>query len=567
MLLDYVRIYIFKQLIMCFSRGNFFPKRKSFFNSSIKEYILNFKLNVIESVVYFLILRLIKAFLNHQLDFNYSLLDEKITNSVTALIFEKILKGNALTVNSRGDGEKINLIEIDAQKVGALYSTLPEVVISPFRITISLYFLFKQFGKKFSYALIILLIVLILILFLQILYIRNYKKFLTHRDERLKIVTYVFQVLKNIKLNGWDDEFIRRIKVIRDEELDYTKRNLNIQIIKMLLNSNLFLILMLFSLKFYMDKNEDIEISSFSSSIQLVHSMTFPIMAIPSFLNQVFSNLISFERLQNFMNIEEHQNNHYTNNKELNENNILVKFDKTTFCLKEKEINKKNDINKIQNKNHNKNKKMEDNNKEIELEEILIEQKDEKKDEHDAIKMNAQDKSQNKDLILIKDISLLVKKGEFIAILGPTGSGKTSLLNAIMNNYHIYSTNSPIIINGELSYYSQQPWIMTDTLKNNILFFKDYEEDKYNKILSICQLEHDIELLPYGDETEINSSSANVSGGQKARISLARCLYKDADLYLIDDPFASIDNKVGNKIFKECFVDYLKNKARFLITN
>jgi hypothetical protein len=177
MLLDYVGIYIFKQLIMCFSKGNFFPERKSYFNSSsLKEYIINFKLNIIESVVSFFILRLIRSLLNHQLDFNDSLLEDKITNSIIALIFEKILKCNALTPNSKGEGEKINLIEVDAQKVGALYTTLPTVVISPFRIVISLYFLFNQFGKKFSYALLILFIVLILILFLQILYLRNYKK-------------------------------------------------------------------------------------------------------------------------------------------------------------------------------------------------------------------------------------------------------------------------------------------------------------------------------------------------------------------------------------------------------
>ena len=108
---------------------------------------------------------------------------------------------------------------------------------------------------------------------------------------------------------------------------------------------------------------------------------------------------------------------------------------------------------------------------------------------------------------------------------------------------------------------------MSDTIKNNIIFFKEYNEEKYNKIISLCQLDYDLELLSYGSETEINNTSSNISGGQKARISLARCLYKDADLYLIDDPFANVDIKVGNKIFKETFCEYLKNKSRILITN
>ena len=255
MILDYVRIFIFKQLITCFSKRDFFPKRKSFFDTNIKDYISNFQLNAIEAVFGFVILRIFRSFFFHQLEFNMVLLNEKITNGLTALVFEKILNSNSLTYKTKGEGEKINLIEVDAEKVGTLFRALPRVVISPFRIGISLYFLFKQFGKKFSYAIIILLIVLLLVLLLQIIYIKNYKKILTLKDARLKIVTFVFQVLKCIKLNGWDDEFIRRIKEKRDSELNFMTKNLNIQIIKMLLNSNLFLIIMLFSLNFYMEKN------------------------------------------------------------------------------------------------------------------------------------------------------------------------------------------------------------------------------------------------------------------------------------------------------------------------
>ena len=560
MLLEYVRIYIFKQLISCFSKGNLFPERKTF-----KEHIFN--LNAVEAIISFFILRLIRSFIFHQLEFHNIILSEKITNGITALIFDKILKSNNLTQNSKGEGEKINLVEVDAEKIGSLFATAPKVIVSPFRIAISLFLLFQQFGKKFSYAIIILLIVLLLILLLQILYIKNYRKILIAKDQRVKIVTFVFQVLKSIKLNGWDDEFIRRIKVKRDEELDYTKRNLNIQIIKMLLNNNLFLIIMIFSLNFYMDKKEDIEVSSLSSSIQLVGSMTFPIMAIPFFLNQVFSNIISFERLQNFLYTEDHQPNNHSNIKELNDNNILIKFDKATFGIKEsKNINyykkDKNDQNKIKIGKENE-KELE----KFELKEIFIDEKEENNNDNQIKQNNIMPYKITKDLILLNDISLLVKKGEFVAILGPTGSGKSSLLNAIMNNFYIYSSNGKIVLNGELSYCSQQPWIMSDTFKNNILFFKDFNLEKYNTMIEICQLEKDLELLAYGDETQINSTSSNVSGGQKARISLARCLYKDADLYLIDDPFASIDNKVGNKIFKDVFCNYLKDKARILVTS
>ena len=254
---------------------------------------------------------------------------------------------------------------------------------------------------------------LIFILFLQILYIKNYKKLISLKDGRLKIVTFVFQVLKNIKLNGWDEEFIRRIKIKRDEELDYTKRNYNIQIIKMLLNSNLFLILMLFSLNFYMEKNEDIEISSLSTSIQLVHSMTFPIMSIPSFLNLLFSNLLSFDRLQNFLFSEDHKGNKDVNMEELIQNNTLIKFDNATFGIKGNKFEKRDEINKnkIKDKKKKKNKENKEN-EEIELQEILINEKEEKVNNkvNNNSQKNENIKNKNKDLVLIKDISFQVKK-------------------------------------------------------------------------------------------------------------------------------------------------------------
>ena len=410
---------------------------------------------------------------------------------------------------------------------------------------------------------------------MQILYIKNYKKILTLRDARLKIVTFVFQVLKSIKLNGWDEEFIKRIKIKRDSELSYMTKNLNIQIIKMLLNSNMFLIIMLFSLNFYIEKNEDIEISSLSSSIQLVRSMAFPIHAIPAFLNMIFSNILSIERLQNFLYGIEHKENKYKNKEELNINNLLIKFDKTTFGIKDNIIKEENENNIDINKEKNKSSNKKENNgikEELELKEIFSDNKEKLINEEikldiKTLEKNVKEKQINRDIILLKDISIEINKGEFVIILGPTGSGKSSLFNAMLNNCHIYSTQSKPIINGELSYYSQQPWIISDTLKNNILFFKPLDLEKYLKIIKICQLEKDLELLPYGEETEINSTSSNVSGGQRARISLARTLYKDADLYLIDDPFASIDNKVGTQIFKEVFCGFLKNKTRILITN
>ena len=250
------------------------------------------------------------------------------------------------------------------------------------------------------------------------------------------------------------------------------------------------------------------------------------------FLNEFFSNLISIRRLQNFLNLPEHNYSKHENLELLEKENILIKYNKATFSL--------NQVNPILTRKKNNNSPNENN----------------------TNKNSINTKSE-----ILTDLTLSIKKGEFVIILGPTGSGKTNLLNSFLNNLQLTSSKEPIIINGSISYCPQQPWLIEDTIKNNILLYNKYDKEKYNKILYSCQLINDFETLNQKDNYLINTGGMNLSGGQRARISLGRCLYKDSDLYLLDDPLAAIDTKVSSNIFKEAFVDYLNGKTRVLVTN
>ena len=172
--------------------------------------------------------------------------------------------------------------------------------------------------------------------------------------------------------------------------------------------------------------------------------------------------------------------------------------------------------------------------------------------------------------IILHDINLFIKKGEFICIIGEVGSGKSTLLNAILNNLlqiNRESKQSQLIVNGTISYTSQVAWIQNTTLRNNILFHKEFEKEKYDKILEISELKPDLEILEGGDQTEIGEKGINLSGGQKARISIARALYANSDIYLFDDPISALDANVGKNVINNCICDYLKNKTRILVTH
>ena len=114
--------------------------------------------------------------------------------------------------------------------------------------------------------------------------------------------------------------------------------------------------------------------------------------------------------------------------------------------------------------------------------------------------------------------------------------------------------------NGSKAYVEQEPFVMSGSLKENILLGSEYDEAKFKKVVEACCLDHDIENLPNGIDTEIGERGITISGGQKARISLARAVYSDADIYLLDDPLSAVDPDVATKIFKKCINGYLKDK-------
>ena len=167
---------------------------------------------------------------------------------------------------------------------------------------------------------------------------------------------------------------------------------------------------------------------------------------------------------------------------------------------------------------------------------------------------------------ILKNINFSIKKGELVMIIGQIGSGKTTLFNALLNNI-LSSPQTIIKINNSIAYTNQNPFIKFDTIKNNILFFNEYDEEKYNKILNLCELEKDIKLFNKGDYTIISEKGTTLSGGQKSRISLARALYSNKEIYLFDAPISSLDNNIANRIIENCIISELKDKTRLLITH
>ncbi|CAL6025768.1 Xenobiotic-transporting_ATPase / Multidrug resistance-associated protein [Hexamita inflata] len=212
-------------------------------------------------------------------------------------------------------------------------------------------------------------------------------------------------------------------------------------------------------------------------------------------------------------------------------------------------------------------------------------------------------KDSNSDLVdspnVVKNLDIEIKKGDIIGICGQVGQGKTSFFHAILgemrlshstryklntkndglkqiyNDYNIeieyqddqrFNQNIPhIYINGTIAYFSQYCHIFSQSARQNILFNKPYDAEKYNRVIEMCCLKDDFAILPAGDQTEVGGKGVTLSGGQKARLSLARAIYSDACIYLLDDPLSAVDAHVGKTIWNEAILGYLKGRGATVI--
>jgi len=167
----------------------------------------------------------------------------------------------------------------------------------------------------------------------------------------------------------------------------------------------------------------------------------------------------------------------------------------------------------------------------------------------------------------LEDINVSMKSGKLTGVVGRVGSGKSSLVSAILGE--MQKMEGEVSLNGTVAYVAQTAWIFNDTLKNNILFGKEFDEELYKRAIKVSALEHDIEVLPAGDLTSIGEKGINLSGGQKQRVSIARAVYADRDVYIFDDPLSALDAHVSQTVFDECISNKgaLKDRLRLLITN
>ena len=537
------------------------------------------------------------------------------------LIYDKLLKLSP-SINIKA-GDIYNYIQSDSHKLSKLMSSCPNIISVPFLIIMYNYLLFKYMGISFIIGFIVMIIFLIINYYYRKQFSKYLKLYLKKSDKRMRVTTETFNNLKVIKLYGWDDFFLAKIQIARNEELDALNKRYYITTISQTLLWLAPIAMSVSSIGLYQYINTTFKVEDMFTCLAIFTSIQNPMRSLPTTFDIILETIASMKRIEYFLKLPEIQNDKIIRNDLITKNNGIAiqiingsfkwgKVETTALKIQKSDILPSIKKNILKPKPINiqlsqipsnyqplpiKNSKDDSNlYLDLESENNAIKYKDTKTgetfpqlspkvDSRNTQIFTFEDNNNklnltNSSLMLkdtrkimsdegyLKNINLTVKQGEFICIIGEVGSGKSSLIQAILNNMIILQkNNTKIIVNGKISYVGQEAWIQNNTVQNNILFYRPYNAEKYQKILNLCELNQDLNALPGGDLTEIGEKGVNLSGGQKARISLARAMYCDNDIYILDDPISALDAHVGKNIMHNCIEGYLKGKTRILVTH
>ena len=347
-------------------------------------------------------------------------------------------------------------------------------------------------------------------------------------DERSSRIRELVVGIKHIKFNASEIMVLDKIKEIRGKERAILER-----IIECLGVNQVFLLLQapvtcLICLYIYWIFNGSLDLTTIFSFTIYVSTLKIPLFDLEKSIGNIISLVISFKRIQMIFN---HVDDYFTPEGDSGLRRGALKLSNCSFCWDDPFYE---ELSKTFQKSLGKG----------ELDEGPTTERMQE---------------------VISEADLEIHGAELAYVIGKVGSGKSSLLSAILDL--MKTTEGEISRNGSIAYVGQEAFLINDTIKNNILFGKEYDEEKYLRTLEVCQMVPDLKILPARDQTEIGERGINLSGGQKQRISIARAVYSDSDIYLIDDCLSSLDAAVGKAILEEVILGELKNKTRIVVTH
>jgi len=418
------------------------------------------------------------------------------------------------------------------------------------------------------------------------------RKVLKYSDARVKILNEILTGIRIIKFYAWEKPFGNEVDRLRGKELQaLTKYAYFIAcIFSLILSSVPFIQPILVFTVYTAVEDKPLDAGTAFSTIALFNLMRIPFAFLPMVFLQWIQSKIALRRVGRYLELPELntyvENTAPPNATKLQTEIASVTIRDGTFAWVdpsgkevrgiEDEKKPKKETSEKSSRRGSKSSKNGDEEDEDKSKGINFADKELQASVHSLMTTNSEEGSTAAPVLALQNINTSIPAGSLVAVVGPVGSGKSSLLSAILGEMEPVDESKVYIPRedttppeGFVSYTTQTPWVVNDTLRGNILFGRPYDDDRYEQVVEAAALVDDLAVLPAGDMTEIGEHGINLSGGQKARVSLARALYgQTTKLMLLDDPLSAVDSNVGEHLFTNAICgDVSKGSTRILVTH
>ncbi|CAK7356835.1 unnamed protein product [Dovyalis caffra] len=430
----------------------------------------------------------------------------RMRSALMVAIYQKQFKLSSLGRRRHSTGEIVNYIAVDAYRMGEFPWWFHATWSMALQLFLSISVLFGVVGLGALTGLVPLLVCgLLNVPFARMLQ-KCQAQLMVSQDERLRATSEILNSMKIIKLQSWEDKFKNLIESHRDNEFKWLAE---MQFKKTYGTLLYWMSPTIISSVVFMGcvlfGSAPLNASTIFTVLATLRGMGEPVRMIPECLSVMIQAKVSFDRINNFLLDHELKND---------------------------------DIKITQTQNS---------------------------DDSVTIQEGKFSWDPELDTPTLREVNLDVKSGQKVAVCGPVGAGKSSLLYAILGEMPKLSGTVDVL--GSIAYVSQTSWIQSGTVRDNILYGKPMDQAKYDNAIKSCALDKDINSFRHGDLTEIGQRGLNMSGGQKQRIQLARAVYNDADIYLLDDPFSAVDAHTASTLFNDCVMTALEKKTVILVTH
>ncbi|KAL2860964.1 ATP-binding cassette transporter YOR1 [Aspergillus lucknowensis] len=350
-------------------------------------------------------------------------------------------------------------------------------------------------------------------------------------DQRVSLTQEILQGVRFVKFFGWESSFLDRLKQIRRREIRSIQTLLAIRNGILCVSMSIPVFASMLAFITYALTNNILDPAPIFSSLALFNSLRMPLNLLPLVIGQITDAWTALNRIQEFITAEEQAEAIQRDDQMSN----AIEMDHASFTWERLAADK----------------------------EAEQAEKAEKKAAAKPASETAQD--QRAEPFKLRDLALDVRRDELIAVIGEVGSGKSSLLSALAGDMRL--TDGEVRLGTSRAFCPQYTWIQNTSLRNNILFGREYDEKWYDQVIEACALKPDLEILPHGDQTEIGERGITISGGQKQRLNIARAIYFNSELVLLDDPLSAVDAHVGRHIMDKAICGLLKGRCRILATH